>query len=680
MTRHLLNPRLQLAAACAFAAAFAAALWWCFQNYPRGTHPPLGLSVAGKMHPLFVHLPIGFVLAAAALDLTGGKSRRHSPALHLMLWLTVLTAAPAVLAGYFLGVSGDFNQNTLNLHLWSGISVPTFGFLALAGKLIHDLKPHMAIGIYRIPLLGTATAVFVAGHFGGTLTHGDVMLDVKKLLEAPAPISSVVTPGSPSPSVYDAVIAPLLAEKCESCHGTEKSKGDLQLHSLEAMVKAGESGKPGIKAGSSAESESIVRMLLATDADEHMPPSNKAQPTAEETEILRWWIDAGARGDLKMDDASIPAATAEKLRAMAAARTAAAGARGDLGPQGGQGEPGAPAAAPAAPAPAPEPAPAAAPAQAPAAEAPPAPAAPAAPAAPDNAPVAALEKELSVSILPLAQNDPALSFNCVNVADKFGDAELAKFAPIAARMSEMNLARSKVTDAGLAAIAAMPQLKKLHLQNTVVTDAGIDHLTGLAQLEYLNLFNTKVTDAALAKLEKLPALKHLYVWETGVTKPAAEALHAKLPNIVINLGWDQEVKTAMAPVVAAAPTPSPEAAAPAVMDPEKPVYEGLIQPIFLTKCAGCHGEEKQKGKLAMHTFEALMKNGDSGEPSVVAGKSADSLIVKRVALPDSEDEHMPPSNKPQLTEKEFAVIKWWIDGGAKTDVKIKDAALPDNLK
>jgi hypothetical protein len=106
----------------------------------------------------------------------------------------------------------------------------------------------------------------------------------------------------------------------------------------------------------------------------------------------------------------------------------------------------------------------------------------------------------------------------------------------------------------------------------------------------------------------------------------------------------------------------------------------LIQPIFERTCTGCHGADKQKGKLAMHNFEVLMKGGDSGEAAVVAGKSADSLIVKRIALPADEDEHMPPKDKEQPSEKEIKILKWWIDGGAKTDVKIKDAGLPDDLK
>lgn len=296
------------------------------------------------------------------------------------------------------------------------------------------------------------------------------------------------------------------------------------------------------------------------------------------------------------------------------------------------------------------------------------------------APVQALEKELGVAILPLAQNDPALTFNCVNVADKFGDAELAKFVPLSGRLAELNLSRSKVTDAGLASLAGMSNLKKLHLPNTAVSDAGIDALLGLSKLEYLNLFNTKITDAGLAKLEKLTNLKHLYVWQTGATKPAAEALHAKLPSIVINLGWDQEVKTAVAVVAQTTPAAPAAPAVAAAADPEKPLYETLIHPIFAAKCTGCHGAEKSKGKLKMHTFADLMKNGDSGKATVVAGKSGESLIIQRAALPKEEDEHMPPSNKEQLTEKEVAILKWWIDAGAKTDIKLKDAGLPDNLK
>ena len=526
---------LAVTLAMALLGAFGGALIWAFSAYPAGSMPPNYFQVMGKCHPMVLHLPIGMLLGALVLDFFGGRGRVHSGAVTWLLWLTLLLGSVTALAGYFLGLNDHKGDTiTFDRHLWTGIAVPLTAGLTLITKLIHDFRPTMATGIYRVPLLATATAVVLAVHFGGKMTHG---FDV-----------------------------------------TEEIKG----------------------------------LTLAQAAP--------AVPT-------------------------VPAA--------------------------------APNAAPA-PAPAAVPAPAAAPAPAPAAVPTPAPA-PAPAPSPADEKVKALEKELGISLLPIAQNDPGLTFNCVNVADKFGDAELAKFAPVADRLVELNLSRCKVTDAGMAAVAGMKGLKRLNLANTAVTDAAAGQLAGLTTLEYLNLVGTKVTDAAMPGLEKNTALKKLYVWQTGVTKPAAESLHAKLPSITINLGWDSEVKTAQAAAPPPAPTPTPAPAA-GPLDPEKPVYAGLIEPILASRCTGCHGEKKQKGKLAMHTLELLMKGGDSGEKTVVAGKSADSLIIKRLGLPPDEDEHMPPKDKDQLTEKEIKILKWWIDSGLKNDVKIKEAGLPEDLK
>jgi hypothetical protein len=40
---------------------------------------------------------------------------------------------------------------------------------------------------------------------------------------------------------------------------------------------------------------------------------------------------------------------------------------------------------------------------------------------------------------------------------------------------------------------------------------------------------------------------------------------------------------------------------------------------------------------------------------------------------------MPPEEKPQPSDREVALLKWWIDAGAKTDVKVKDAGIPADL-
>ena len=632
---------LGITLAVAVLGAYAGGLIYMFEKFPVDSKLPEALKLAGMMHPLVLHLPIGILIGALLLDFLGGRNRVHSAAVTFLLWLTVLGGVGAALAGYLLSIQGGYSGNTFDWHKWTGISVPGAAGLTLIFKLIHDSKPTMTSIIYRLPLLLAASTICTAGHFGGELTHGfDIPGKVKQLIIADAGVVSVSVEDR---TIYEAAIAPILAAKCTNCHGEKKQKGDLRLDSHEAMMKAGESEKASFVAGKSAESESIRRLLLPKDDDDHMPPEEKPQLTADEQAVLTWWVDAGAKADLKVKDAALSEELKKQLmNVIAAAQTA------DPAPS-----------AQAAPAPAPAPAPEAK----------------AAAAGPDPA-VAALEKEWGISMLPLAQNDPGLTFNCVNVADKFGDAELAKFAPLAEKLVELNLSRSKVTDAGLASLSAMKNLKRLNLANTAVTDAGVDQLAGIAGLEYLNLVGTKVTDAAMLKLEKTAALKKLFVWGTGVTKTAAEALHSKLPAITINLGWDSEVKTAQAPAPAPAPTPS----APGSLDPEKPVFAGLIAPIIEAKCVGCHGEQKQKGKLAMHTLDLLIKGGDSGKASIVSGKAGESLIIQRIDLPEDDDDHMPPSDKDQLTEKEVKILKWWIDSGLKNDVKIKDAGLPDDLK
>ncbi len=82
---------------------------------------------------------------------------------------------------------------------------------------------------------------------------------------------------------------------------------------------------------------------------------------------------------------------------------------------------------------------------------------------------------------------------------------------------EVNLGRTKVTDAGLANLKALTQLQSLNLEGTRVTDAGLKHLKGLTQLKSLNLLLTKISDAGLEHLKGLTKLQMLGLDVTNVT-------------------------------------------------------------------------------------------------------------------------------------------------------------------
>ncbi len=311
----------------------------------------------------------------------------------------------------------------------------------------------------------------------------------------------------------------------------------------------------------------------------------------------------------------------------------------------------------------------------------------------DPAVAAATQKvnATGASLMPISADAKAYRFTALNVAKEFGDAGLEPLAPIADKIASLDIARSKVTDGGLKALAAMKNLKELHLEGTGIGDAGLDHLKGLTELEYINLYNTKVTDAGVAKLAGLGKLKAVYLWQSGVTKAGVAALKAKLPNAHINTGWTAEddakpvAVAATAPAAAApaavkpAAAPAPATAKPAAAPAAAPaaggkldaaiaekaiVYRDVIAPIMQAKCVGCHGEEKKKGKLQLHDYASIMKGGGEGATTVIAKNIKDSLMLVRANLPTDDDEHMPPSDEPQLTKEEVALLKWWIETGA----------------
>jgi WD40 repeat protein len=94
------------------------------------------------------------------------------------------------------------------------------------------------------------------------------------------------------------------------------------------------------------------------------------------------------------------------------------------------------------------------------------------------------------------------------------------------------------------------------------------------------------------------------------------------------------------------------------------IYEKDIEPILYKKCQFCHAGPVKEGRFDLGSYEALMRGGRNGKP-VVPGKSAESLLVKSAGR--TEKPYMPPlkSDQEPLTPEELALLKLWIDQGAK---------------
>jgi uncharacterized membrane protein len=96
---------------------------------------------------------------------------------------------------------------------------------------------------------------------------------------------------------------------------------------------------------------------------------------------------------------------------------------------------------------------------------------------------------------------------------------------------------------------------------------------------------------------------------------------------------------------------------------EAAFYNDLVKPILKEKCYGCHGASKQKGKLRLDEPQHILKGGKDGVV-IVAGKIDESELIDRIDLLLDDEDHMPPKEKKQLTEKEIEVLKSWIAAGA----------------
>ena len=112
---------------------------------------------------------------------------------------------------------------------------------------------------------------------------------------------------------------------------------------------------------------------------------------------------------------------------------------------------------------------------------------------------------------------------------------------------------------------------------------------------------------------------------------------------------------------------------------EANAYADIIQPIFESKCYGCHNKSKKKGKLRLDEPAFILKGGEDGEV-IKPGNADESDMIRRLLLPRNEEDHMPPKEKPQLKDNEIELIHWWIATGATFDKKAKDLEQPEKMK
>src|SRR5260370_13563315 len=109
----------------------------------------------------------------------------------------------------------------------------------------------------------------------------------------------------------------------------------------------------------------------------------------------------------------------------------------------------------------------------------------------------------------------------------------------------------------------------------------------------------------------------------------------------------------------------------------EPTYWQDIRPVFRKHCIVCHSEKNLKdddlsGRLALDSYEAALKGGKIRV--VKPGDSAGSMLAG-ILRHSKKDRRMPKDAEP-LPDETVALIKAWLDAGAKEGIRPAETATP----
>jgi uncharacterized membrane protein len=435
-------------------------------------------TFAGHLHPLIVHLPIGFILLGAIFDICS-YSKRYSnlqPAVSIALLMGFISAIMACVFGYVLSLSGEYDDVLLRSHGFSGLILAIISGILYFARTGSLKKPRFVSGKwFTVLLLSLVLLMSYSGHLGASLTHGSDYITMRtltaKLREKPTSIDSAM--------IFEDIIQPILQNKCMQCHRQGKLKGNLSVESLPNLLKGGKNG-PAIVAGNAGESELYKRVTLDPDNKDYMPKDGKTPLTANELKLIKWWIEkAHATSGKRMAEFK----EADTVRRQLALY---------LGMEG---------------------------------------------AVPMDEAGNSIEQVINPDIPLIADTlvigklrqkglmvrymlkRPLMLDITLPAGSGMKAAELKSgLLPLAKNIIWLNLSSNNFTDRDISFLQDFSNLEKLRLDKNPLSDEISNTLSGLKHLESVNLRETKITDAAVINLKKNFPARRVYTWGTAAAQ------------------------------------------------------------------------------------------------------------------------------------------------------------------
>ncbi|KGK30997.1 DUF2231 domain-containing protein [Cellulophaga sp. E6(2014)] len=451
----------------------------------------------GRFHPLVVHLPIGFLFFAFVLEVFSRwkKNPVLTSGIPLALFLGALSGTVACILGYMLSLSGDYEESALDTHFWFGIATTAIAFLAWLIRIekiniasLNKLQPNIAALTLLVILLS------VTGHYGGNLTHGSDYL-VKYLPFGGVDKKELVAVTKVEDAeVFGHLVAPILQNKCASCHNSSKKKGGLSIADSVSIFVGGKNGEILIP-GDANKSEILKRVVLDPHDDNFMPPEGKTPLTEEEIAILTYWIENAKAGF------STKVAAVETNEAITGIASTMLGLSGTSTSQGAEIE------------------------------------IPKVALVPDDAIIALQAEGFRLRELAFESGlyEAVLAPNSnVNGTPKSMSEKLEKLLSIKENILWLSLEDNQIADEHIKLIAQFPNIQKLKLNDNPLSDAAVTPLIKLENLTSVNLLGTKITSKSIPAFSEMKRLKYAYVWKTNIKKEDVEKQSIEdFPKIII---------------------------------------------------------------------------------------------------------------------------------------------------
>lgn len=258
---------------------------------------------AGKLHPLVVHFPIALLVVALVFEFLRFRRGENKPSSGGMICLVLGTigAIAAATLGWSSAESSGYGGTTawiLTTHRWAGVATAILAVLAcLVASVARLGNDSRLLNGYRVAMVFAVISVSVAGHFGGSLVHGETYIQDAIALALgrdrdPKDGAGLTLAGGSSAVDFARDIEPVLAKRCYQCHTGEKPEGGLSLATREGALKGGKSGRPALVPGKASASY-LVDLISGHDAKKKMPPKGGALAD-EQIAAIKSWIDHGA--------------------------------------------------------------------------------------------------------------------------------------------------------------------------------------------------------------------------------------------------------------------------------------------------------------------------------------------------------------------------------------------------